>query len=238
MAIIAPAYGTWAYGTAGYGTPADGASTGPGGGAGGELEVLFLEANDRHQIIACISDGTDYPPIFTYWNPAPAVWAEALAAPYPTDYPAFFAVDDAGGYPDARLESRWFLADAGTEEYVSGVLVRFEVRPTLMDNYDGGVGAHDPFFTIHVEGFGAGGVAATSGLDSLSTPIVASESLTWTGTAENEARYPWPNVREYRAPTRVRQPLRGYRVVVDACFGVEFLSFEVMGSATGRRTAS
>lgn len=233
MAVTVPALGSVRLG---YTALGGAAGTGSGGGAGTIVEVLFLEANDRNQVIACISDGTDYPPTFVYWNPAPASWGEALASPYPGDFPTFYAVDGQGAAPSARWESGFKDAPVDEEWAIAGVEVLFNVRPTQLDGYDGGLGALVPTFTLHVEGFGVAGVVDTSAADSRSTSVVRSEALTWSAADDQDVSLsPWPSGYAARIPCRIDQRVTSYRVVVTDCLGVEFLSFRPYGVKTSRR---
>jgi len=236
VAVISPAFGAGAFGEIGYGTAPGGASTGPGGGAGTIVEVLFLEANDRNQIVACISDGTDYPPTFVYWNPAPAAWAEAFASPYPGDFPRFFALDAAGAAPPARWESVVQEAPIDEEWQIAGVEVHFAVRPTQMDGYDGGLGDLVPFFRVHIDGYGVAGVVTTSAADSRSTAVVRSASLTWSAADDQDISLsPWPPATATRLPCRIEQRVTSYRITVEDCLGVEFFSFRPYGTKSQRR---
>lgn len=233
MAVTAPATGTLRYGGMAYGGAA---TTGPGGGGGAPTFVYALEANDRHQVLALVGDGTaSAVPVWAYINPEPAPWAEALMSPNPSDYPTFFALDGAGAYPDAIIESPVFDAEADQEFQISGVWVDFYVRPNVMDNYDGGIGTLDPTFTVETRGWGIPSVTNTGG-GGFATQVVTSDPKTFTvADGLDVADDPWPHHRSAYLACRLEQSVRAYQVIVTAAFGVEFVAFRPVGVRRSRR---
>lgn len=196
--------------------------------------ILALEANDRHQTIALIADGTVGAPMWVYWCPALAPWGEVLREP---DYPAFFARNRAGIIPTARCESRIMeLGDDGNQEFtIHGVEVDFTVRPDVLDDVDGGPGSYDPTFSVQVQGWGVEGVSATSSFDGLTTAVVESSVETWTATASSVSMDPWQTFRSASLPCSLEQAVRRVKINVTNVFGVEFLEFRVQGTPSPAR---
>lgn len=218
-------YGLYAYGVRPY------AGTGSLAAVGEETaSIVFLEANDRHQAIICFNNGVLGVPQWAYWNPAPAVWSEALASVYPDDYPPFYALDNAGAPVRGVYQSEVFQANPGFEYKVAGLWIDFKVRPTLMDDHDGGLGVHSPGFKAFVEGWGVPGIETTSAGDSLTTSVVRSDPVQeWSGDADDLSVEPWPHHRSVRLPCRLIQSVRAYRFTIYDVVGVELEGVSIVG---------
>lgn len=212
---------------------------GPGAGGGaGDGTILALEANDRHQIVVLLADGsTGGSPEWAYWCPAPAAWGEVITPAGPSDYPAFFATNSAGSIPTARWESRLLeLGDKGNQEFrVSGVEVDFTIRPDALDAIDGGPGSSGPQFTVTLQGWGVDSITATSAFDGLTTSVVESTPESWSATASSVSMDPWPSFRTASLPCRIDQSVKRVKINVTGAFGVEFLEWRVQGSPVQAR---
>lgn len=198
--------------------------------------IIFLEANDRQQTVACISDGTIGAPLWVYWSPAPAVWSEALASPDPADFPDFYAVDATGQPVLGVLESEVFRAQAGFEYQFAGMWVDFMVRPAIMEDHDGGLGELMIGFSAQVEGWGIPGVA-TSGGDALETTVVRSDVQTVSIDPATVSDEPWPHHRTVRLPCRIDGGVRAYRITLFDVSGVEIEAVTPVGVMRDLRKA-
>lgn len=199
--------------------------------------IIFLEANDRNQVIACISDGTIGAPLWVYWNPAPAPWSEALASPDPSDYPQFYALGENGSPPVGNLESEVFHAPPGYEYSVAGMWVDFNVRPAIMDDHDGGLGDYSVGFTAYIEGWGIPGIETTSSGDSLMTSVVRSDEIEVAIDPATLSVQPWPHHRSVRLPTRLDGGVRSYRITLANVVGVELEKITPVGVTRDLRKA-
>ena len=226
--------------THGYGGAPYGGFPYLGGGAPGATGsgvIYALEANDRHQVVALLADGSVGSPEWAYWCPAPAAWGEVTTPAGPSDYPPFFATNGAGSIPTARWESRLLeLGDKGNQEFrVSGVEVDFTIRPDALDAIDGGPGAYGPQFTVTLQGWGVDGVSATSAFDGLTTSVTESDPETWSATASTVSMDPWPSFRTASLACRIDQSVKRVKINVTDAFGVEFLEWRVQGSPVQAR---
>jgi hypothetical protein len=228
-------YGAYAFGAGAYGARAyaGAASTGPGGGGGAPTAIYFLEANDRNQIVACVSDGQGQHPRFVYWNPAPGAWPEFLGAPNPNDYPAVFATNDLGGVPDAEVELPDLVAPAGYEMLVDYLDVDVHLRPSTVGDVDGGLGSHTIGFTVGGYGWAIDGTSH-DGTDGFATSVFPLDVGSFSADPADVSGTPVPHVRHLRFPVRGDQRLVGLRLQVAAMVGCEILAIEPYGTLQPR----
>lgn len=194
-------------------------------------DIVFLEANDRNQVVTLVDDGSSGPPQWSYWNPAAGAWAEALASPDPGDFPAFFALDDQGDPVPAVFHTRVYEAEANTELDITAVIVDFALRPSIMADHDGGLGDLTPRITVIVEGWGVPDVETASPGDALTTSVVRSDPQSWVAPSASDISVePWPHDRAVRLPTRLEQSVRAYRITVLELVGAEIVAFTPIGT--------
>ena len=194
-------------------------------------DVVFVEGNDRYQIVSLSVQGTTATsPEFRYWNAAAPQWGEALSSD--TSYPAFYTLNEYNEYVPGSIELP-FQSMRDHNIQVEGVLVDFNTRPSSIDEdiADGSsVG-----FQVRVEGYGVPSYSRTlTGV--LTSGIATSTTFVFTSTVQTQAHQTWPNTRTAWFPVRLSQKVRSARVILSDIHLVEILRVQLIGSRAPERT--
>lgn len=232
-ALSVPRYGVAHYGAlpyAGYVPAVLPIDTGRG--------LPALMANDRHQLIAVIDDGSaTSPPEFRQWYGGPVEWAELAGARSRSQVVPRYAARDDGTLVDGVVELAAVALGKGSMCTVEALLVEVSLRPSSIGILDGGVDGDTLLgFDAYAEGWRAEDVRTTDGAGHTGA-VVRSETISWSIAAgEVDASY-FPATFAVRVPCVIEEQVRSVRAGITNLRGLELVSVELYGETFPSRIA-
>lgn len=200
-------------------------------------DIMFLEANDRYQVVACAKRGTATTTSeFRYWYANAPLWNEALSST--TTQPYFFTTDENSEYVPGSLELPFKEVKIGQEMKIEGVLVEFIPRPSAITEATVD-GLYTLGFSLRVEGHGVPDITrtiSTTTVLTISSGTMPSNTMAFADLAGNQDSSSWPNVKTVYVPVRLTNRVRSIRVVFTDIHLCAIRRVQVLGEILPMRT--